>query len=120
MGVVVQSTPLVEGEPTIDDARDLADAGRGAESEVMVRALVAKHGPSAEALELLGMIRMAANDAAEAMTCFERSLYLEPSRTACILQMAMICESRGDHGRAETLWNRARRVPAAAKREQPR
>lgn len=121
MPVAIARTPVeMEEGPTIDEARELADAGRGSESEAMVRAIVLKHGPSAEALELLGMIRMAANDAAEAKSCFERSLYLDPSRTACVLQLAMICESAGDHRRAETLWNRARRTSETAKQERRR
>lgn len=104
-------------ELTVDDARDLADAGRAQESEAIVRSILARQGPSAEALELLGMIRMASNDVPEARRCFEQAVYLEPSRTASLLQLAIISEGKGDARRAEALWNRARRSSAAGRKE---
>jgi len=105
--------PIVAPEPTIDDAHDLADAGRSEESEALIRAILARSGPTAEALELLGMIRMAANDTVAARKCFEQAVYLEPGRTASLLQLAIISEGKGDSDRATTLWNRARRAPAS-------
>ena len=98
---------------TIDDAHALADAGRSEESEALIRAILARSGPTADALELLGMIRMAANDTVAARTCFEQAVYLEPGRTASLLQLAIISEGKGDSDRATTLWNRARRAPAS-------
>ncbi len=104
-------------EATMENARDLADAGRLQECEEMLRALLAKTGPTAEALELLGMIRMGANDPGGAKACFTQALYLEPQRTASILQLAMIYEQQGDGRRAEAFWNRARRSGAADTQE---
>jgi chemotaxis protein methyltransferase WspC len=96
--------------PDMTAARELADAGRMQECEVILRAVLAKHGPSADALELLGMVRMAANDSISAKAFFEQAIYLDPLRTAAILQLAMIHERNGDLSRAETYWRRARRV----------
>ncbi len=104
-------------EVTLDSARELADAGRTAESETMIRSIVARRGPSAPALELLGMIRIAANDTAGARRLFEQAVYLEPTRAASLLQLALISERAGDPRRASVLWDRARR--ASAGREQP-
>jgi chemotaxis protein methyltransferase WspC len=104
-------------DPTLDDARDLADAGRAKESETLVRAILARRGPSAAALELLGTIRMASNDLPEAKRCFEQALYLEPSRTVSLLQLTFISEQGGDPRRAETLWNRVRRLAAPGQKE---
>lgn len=95
--------------PTIEDARDLADAGRFEECETVLRDLLARRGPGAEALELLGMVRMAARDEPGARACFERALYLEPDRAASLLQLAMIYERRGELRRAGVFWDRARR-----------
>ena len=102
---------------SLDDARDLADAGRTADAEAMVRAIVARHGPTAPALELLGMIRMAANDTAGARRSFEQAVYLEPTRATSLLQLAIITERSGDRARAAALWDRATRASATADRE---
>jgi Flp pilus assembly protein TadD len=101
----------------LDDARDLADAGRARESEAIVRSILARRGPSADALELLGTIRMAGGDLPEAKRCFEQALYLEPSRTVSLLQLAIISEQGGDSRKAESLWNRVRRSTAAGQKE---
>lgn len=98
--------------PTIDHARTLADAGRTRESEDMLRALLAKNGPSADVLELLGAILMVQNQTTAARKCFEQAIYLEPGRAASILQLAMIYEKSGDTARAAACWDRARRAAA--------
>ncbi len=117
------ATPCVVAEPqpapqeTLDDARDLADAGRIQDGETMVRSIIARRGPTAAALELLGMIRMAANDASGARRFFEQAVYLEPARSASLLQLAIISERAGDARRAATLWDRARRAASAGPEE---
>ncbi|MBN8597908.1 MAG: hypothetical protein J0L78_09565 [Planctomycetes bacterium] len=111
------ATPV---EATLEGARELADAGRVRESEEMIRAIVARKGPTAAALELLGTLRQASKDPAGAKTLFEQALYLEPARTTSLLQLALIYESNGDASRAERMWERVRRsrdaVPAANNR----
>lgn len=99
-----------ESIPTIDDARRLADAGQNDQCERILRSLLQRGGPTPEALELLGLIRLSAGDTAEARTCFEQAVYLDPARTASILQLAMIYEKRGDQRRADVYWTRARRI----------
>ena len=78
----------------------------------MVKSIVARRGPSANALELLGMIHMSKNDPAGARRWFEQAVYLEPARSASLLQLALISERAGDARRAATCWDRARRSPA--------
>jgi cytochrome c-type biogenesis protein CcmH/NrfG len=68
-------------------------------------------------MELLGMIRMSANDTAGAKRLFEQAVYLEPTRSASLLQLALISERSGDARRAATYWDRARRAPADAGQE---
>ncbi|MBX3389285.1 MAG: hypothetical protein KF691_07490 [Phycisphaeraceae bacterium] len=97
-------------EPGLEEARTLADEGRTIESEDLIRRILAKKGPSAPALELLGTLRGAANDSAGAKALFEQALYLEPARPTALLQLAMIFEKMGDQAMADRLWNRLRRV----------
>jgi chemotaxis protein methyltransferase WspC len=104
-------------EDTLEDARALADAGHTHEVEPMVRSIIARRGPSAQAFELLGMIRMTENDADGARRLFEQAVYLEPNRSTSLLQLAMISERAGDNSRAATLWDRARRASSPAGRE---
>ncbi len=100
-------------EATLNDARDLAGAGRLQDGEAMIRSIIARDGPSAAALELLGMIRMAAEDVPGARRLFEQAVYLEPARSTSLLQLAMIFERSGDTQRAAMLWERARRAADA-------
>lgn len=107
--------PARYGSPTADsleDARVLADTGRASEAETMIRAIIARDGPSAPTMELLGMIRMSVNDSAGAKRLFEQSVYLEPNRSASLLQLALISERAGDARRAAAYWERARRTSA--------
>jgi chemotaxis protein methyltransferase WspC len=111
---------VVAPEATLAAARDLADAGRMAEGEAMARSIIARRGPTARALELLGMIRIAANDVAGARRLFEQAVYLEPERAASLLQLALLSERDGDSRRASMLWDRARRASGSAEKEAAR
>ncbi|MBS0191812.1 MAG: CheR family methyltransferase [Phycisphaerales bacterium] len=102
--------PKSEPASTLDDARALADAGKIEESESLVRTIMAKAGPSAAALELLGTLRMASQDPEQARRHFEQAVYLEPTRTTSLLQLALIREKAGDHSGATLLWERAKRA----------
>lgn len=108
--------PAAEPPASLDDASDLADSGRTADAEAMVRSVITRAGPSARALELLGMIRMAANDEAAAKKLFEQAVYLEPGRAASLLQLAIISERQGNAGAAGRLWDRSRRASGEKER----
>lgn len=111
---------LGQGKPpeaSLDDARDLADSGRVQEAESMIRAIIARRGPSATALELLGQIRLAVNDISGAKRFFEQAVYLDPHRSASLLQLALISERSGEAVRAATYWDRARRAAVAHEQE---
>lgn len=101
-------------EPDFEAARALADAGRISESEQVIREVLARKGPSAPALELLGTLRRASGDPAGAKTAFEQALYLEPSRPTSLLQLAMILENAGDQAKADRVWDRLRRAESKA------
>lgn len=105
------------GPQDLDDARDLADAGQMHDAEAMIRAIIVARGPSAPALELLGMIRLSLDDVAGAKRLFEQALYLDPTRAASLLQLAIISERSGDAPRAAVYWDRARRPDARGQHE---
>ena len=109
--------PSREPEESLEAARELADSGRTDEAETMVRAILARRGPSAAAMELLGMIRISLNDLPGARRHFEQAVYLEPDRAASLLQLALISERSGDARRAATYWDRACRAPKRAHEE---
>lgn len=99
-------------ELDLDDARDLADAGRKSESEALIRSILARKGPSADGLELLGTLRQASDDARGAKQLFEQALYLEPDRPTALLQLALIHEKLGERAQAERMWERVKRATA--------
>jgi len=105
--------PERAAEATLESAQALADAGRIRESEEMIRGIIARKGPSGAALELLGTLRRASNDGAGAKALFEQALYLEPTRTTSLLQLALIHEGNGEKAKAERLWERVRRAQPA-------
>jgi chemotaxis protein methyltransferase WspC len=115
-------SPAVPGpdpgpEDSLETARGLADSGRTQDGEAMIRSIIARSGPSADAIELLGMIRLSANDTPGAKRLFEQAVYLEPSRATSLLQLAIMCERAGESRRAEAYWDRARRASTATAQE---
>lgn len=111
--IAVESGLEPGDELDMDDARDLADAGRKSESEALLRSIMARKGPSAEGLELLGTLRQASNDAGGAKQLFEQALYLEPNRPTALLQLALIHEKLGERVQAERMWERMKRATAS-------
>lgn len=111
------AAPGIQRRPdeSMEEARYLADAGRAGEAETMIRGLVSRHGPSAPAMELLGMIRMSVNDREGAKRLFEQAVYLEPGRAGALLQLALISELSGDERRATSYWDRARRASSSGR-----
>lgn len=91
-------------------ARELADSGRLDEAQAVLGAAVTESAPTAEALELLGVLRVSTGDDQGAGTAFQQALYLDPTRVVCLLQLAMMCERSGDARAAEAYWARARRA----------
>ncbi|MCC6677743.1 MAG: hypothetical protein IT436_11410 [Phycisphaerales bacterium] len=112
--------PDQQPEGSVENARELADAGSIERAEAMIRSIIARRGPSAPALELLGMIRMSVNDADSAKRMFEQAVYLEPGRSGALLQLALISERSGDERRAASYWDRAQRASPSGRSEHSR
>jgi chemotaxis protein methyltransferase WspC len=97
------------GGSSLDQARRLADAGRLKEAAELCDAHLLKHGASAEAYYLLGLVRDAASDES-ALDCYRKALYLEPGHYETLLHMALSCQKHGYADRARTFRDRAERV----------
>jgi chemotaxis protein methyltransferase WspC len=99
--------PPAPAPATLDRAAELADQGRLAEAAQICELHLRGAGPDARAYELLGMVRLAAGEDVSAEQCFERALYLEPQRYLALVQLALLCEKRGDKAGAANLRRRA-------------
>lgn len=93
---------------TLEQARNLADAGRLAEARELCELHLSREGPSAQAFYLMGLVRDAAGDDAAA-SFYRKALYLDPHHYECLLQMALTLERKGDVEGAQKLKRRAQR-----------
>jgi chemotaxis protein methyltransferase WspC len=90
-------------------ARQLADQGRLSDAAALCETHLRAHDPSARAYHLLGLIRQAAGDHADAERCFNRAVYLAPDDFEALLHLALLVEHRGDTAAAAVLRQRAKR-----------
>jgi len=90
-------------------ARSLADAGKLAEAADICRAHLLRHGASAAAYYLLGLVHDA-HDQAEAAGYYRKALYLEPDHGDSLWQLALIAQKNGDHAQAREFKRRAQRA----------
>jgi chemotaxis protein methyltransferase WspC len=95
---------------SLDEARRLADAGSLEEATRLCEEHLRDSGPSAQAWFLLGLIRDAAGDGAEAMTAYRKALYLDPNHDEALIHLALLLEKRKEAGGAKLLYERARRI----------
>jgi chemotaxis protein methyltransferase WspC len=99
---------------TLEEARDLADAGRVDEALAACRAQLASGRPSAELLCLLGILHRALLDDVRAAEFFEKSLYLSPNNAEALLHLMLLRQGQGDATRAALLRRRLERSGAEA------
>jgi chemotaxis protein methyltransferase WspC len=96
----------------LDQVEQLANQGHLAEASRLCEALLHSAGPSARAYCLLGLIRDAAGNHAEAIQQYRKALYLEPKHREALLHLASLLEKQGDPSGARVLNDRARRLTA--------
>ncbi|HAC68184.1 MAG TPA: chemotaxis protein, partial [Pseudomonas sp.] len=87
----------------------LADAGRGAEAEALLRRLLEADRGQAGAHFLLALI-LPDDRAAEAERALRQALYLEPGHYPALCRLALICERAGRLDEAGRLRERAARI----------
>lgn len=107
-------TTAVSAAPApLEEARRLADAGRGAEAEALLRNLLETDRSQAGAHFLLALILPDAR-AAEAERALRQALYLEPGHYPALCRLALICERAGRLDEAGRLRERAARIQTRA------
>jgi chemotaxis protein methyltransferase WspC len=107
--VALESVP-VSPERGLRDASSLADQGRLVEAALACEAHLRQHGPSVEAFHLLGLIRAAVGNLAEARECYRKALYLDQNHHETLLHLALLLEKQGDIASAQVLRNRLQRL----------
>ena len=101
---------LVDHVPTdLEVARQLADSGRIEEAAAICETYLTKHGASAAAYYLLGLMKDASDDP-EAITFSRKALYLEPNHYEALVHVALWLEKVGDVIGARPFKRRAERA----------
>lgn len=90
-------------------AQELADSGRFADAALACEVLLKLHGPTAEVLHLMGLVRGASGDSTQAERCFRKVLYLQPDHEEALMHLALVLESKGDLRSGHLLRLRAKR-----------
>lgn len=104
--------PAAQEEPKIamDQAARLADQGRFVEAAKCCEEYLRKNGPSAHAFHLMGLVRDATGNHAEATDYYRKALYLDPDHHEALIHLAFLMEKEGSPAGAQALRERARRV----------
>ena len=97
----------------LESAVRMADGGRLAEAAQLCENHIRVHGASAQAYYLLGLVRDAEGNEAQAVDFYRKALYLEPNHYETLVQMATLSGKNGDVNGARLLHKRLARVVAA-------
>jgi chemotaxis protein methyltransferase WspC len=100
----------IRGETEIGNALLLANQGRLVESEKSCEEHIRKHGASAQSLYLIGLIRDAGGDAAEASKYYRKALYLDHHHQEALSHLALLLRKQGDIAGARLLLDRMNRT----------
>lgn len=106
---------LVTRLDDVAEAQRLADEGRFAEAESVCEAHLRAQGFSAPAFYLLGLVRDASGNHANAEECYRKALYLDPNHSEALAQLALLMDAQGRQADARVLRNRVRRLEPASK-----
>lgn len=104
--------PVLTGaEVTLQQIRDLGDAGRNQDAILACRAYLRRVPDSADAYFLLGLLCGAIGHDEAAATALRRALYLEPDHAAALVHLALAGEAAGAAGgqRCHVARRRSRR-----------
>ena len=101
--------PVSSPDQLLEVARQKADAGSFDEAAVACEAHVKAHGPTAQALYLMGLIHGATGRRSRAEDSFRKALYLEPDHEEALMHLALLLETKGDVAGGRVLRLRAER-----------
>ena len=97
--------------PTLlQQARAHADEGHFVEAARLCEQHLREKGPNGEAHYLLGLVRDASGNEADAAVHYRKALYLEPHHADALLHLALLLDRQGQTAAAQVLRNRARRA----------
>ena len=102
--------PPVAEPPGMDTALQLAEQGRFAEALRSCEEHIKRHGPTAEAFYVLGLVHDAGGQAPEADRCYRKALYLDPRHSDALVHLALLKERQGDRSQAQVLRGRLLRL----------
>ncbi|MFI4914734.1 MAG: CheR family methyltransferase, partial [Steroidobacterales bacterium] len=111
--LAAQSAPPLELSPPdreLKEASGLADQGRLPEAERSCEAHLRQHGPSVQAFHLMGLIRAARGNLAQAQLYYRKALYLDQDHHDTLLHLGLLLEKQGDARGAQVMRNRLRRL----------
>ena len=107
-------TPVSEAaakqSTALDDAFQCADQGHLVEAAALCETYLQDNGPSAQAYYLLGLVRDAAGNKAQADEYLRKALYLDPNHYEALVQLAVLTEQQSDPQAAQQFRQRAQRV----------
>ena len=112
----IAARAAARAEPTtgIEQARRLADQGHLADAAALCEAYLREHGPTAEAFNLLGLVRDASGNTEDAADQYRKALYLEPNCHEALIHLALLLQKQGDAAGAQRLQRRASRLQQGA------
>lgn len=96
-------------EDSLRRAQRLANEGHLLEAARLCEERLRREGPSADAYALLGLVREAASEHAEATTLYRKALYLDPRHADALTHLALLLEHGGDTAGAHRLRDRLSR-----------
>jgi chemotaxis protein methyltransferase WspC len=94
-------------DESLATARSLADSGKLVEAAAACEAHIVRHGGSAQAYCLLGLIHDANGNQRFAEEGYRKALYLDPGHGEALTHLALLSERLGDLERARRLRERA-------------
>jgi chemotaxis protein methyltransferase WspC len=107
----------VKAKTELGHAMRLADQGRLVEAAKECEAHVHAHGPSAKAFYVMGLVRDASGNHAEAAEFYRKTLYLDPQHHEALVHLAFLLDGQGDRAGAKVLSDRARRLEPKARKQ---
>ena len=102
--------PTNKPEAGIAEAASLADQGRLVEAEKSCQDHMRRHGASARALYLMGLICDAGGNLTEAAQYYRKTLYLDQHHPEALTHLALLLKKQGDATGARLLRDRMSRT----------
>ena len=109
------TTPAIAADADVlreglDQGMHLANLGRFVEAAASCEAHIRQHGPSSDAFHLLGLVRDACGNAADAAMYYRKALYLNPRHEEALMHLALLLDTQQQGPEAQRLRSRARRA----------